>query len=74
MRDGPLAGLALVDDLMRLPALSQYVPGHAARADLCRRVQRYDDARDAYRLALELSGQGPARRYFQQQLDALPPG
>lgn len=72
MRDGPLAGLALVDALMRLPELAHYVPAHAARADLCRRAERYDEARDAYCRALALAGQGPARRYFRRQLDRLP--
>ncbi len=74
MRDGPSAGLVLVDEILRLRELADYAPGHAARADLCRRAARYDEARDAYRLALELSEQGPARRYFQQQLDRLPAG
>ncbi|HVZ08174.1 RNA polymerase sigma factor [Rhodopila sp.] len=72
MRDGAVTGLALIDELMRLPELAQYVPGHAARADLCRRAARYDEARDAYRKALALSDQQPAIRYFQQQLDRLP--
>jgi RNA polymerase sigma-70 factor (ECF subfamily) len=72
MRDGASAGLALVEELMRLPELAHYAPAHAARADLCRRADRYDEARDAYRRALELSEQGPAKRYFQRQLDRLP--
>jgi RNA polymerase sigma-70 factor (ECF subfamily) len=72
MRDGPSAGLVLIDELMRLPELAHYVPGHAARADLCRRAERHDEARVAYRRALELSDQGPAKRYFQRQLDLLP--
>jgi RNA polymerase sigma-70 factor, ECF subfamily len=74
MRDGPSAGLVLVDEILRLRELADYAPGHAARADLCRRAARYDEARDAYRRALELSEQGPARRYFQRQLDRLPAG
>jgi RNA polymerase sigma-70 factor (ECF subfamily) len=72
MRDGASAGLALVEELMPLPGLAHYAPAHAARADLCRRADRYDEARDAYRRALELSEQGPAKRYFQRQLDQLP--
>jgi RNA polymerase sigma-70 factor, ECF subfamily len=72
MRDGASAGLALVEELLRLPELAHYVPAHAARADLCRRTDRYDEACDAYRRALELSEQGPAKRYFQRQLDRLP--
>jgi RNA polymerase sigma-70 factor (ECF subfamily) len=72
MRDGASAGLALIDELIRLPELAHYAPAHAARADLCRRADRYDEARDAYRQALELSEQGPSKRYFQRQLDRLP--
>jgi RNA polymerase sigma-70 factor (ECF subfamily) len=72
MRDGASAGLTLVEELMRLPGLAHYAPAQAARADLCRRADRYDEARDAYRRALELSEQGPAKRYFQRQLDRLP--
>ena len=72
MRDGPAVGLALIDDLMRLPELAQYAPGHAARADLSRRAARYDQARDAYCRALQLSEQGPAKRFLQRQLDRLP--
>jgi RNA polymerase sigma-70 factor (ECF subfamily) len=72
MRDGASAGLTLVEELMRLPELAHYAPSQAARADLCRRADRYDEARDAYRRALELSEQGPAKRYFQRQLDRLP--
>lgn len=71
MRDGPSAGLALIDDLIRLPELAHYSPAHAACADLCRRANRYDEARDAYRRALELTEQRPAQRYFQQWLDRL---
>jgi RNA polymerase sigma-70 factor (ECF subfamily) len=74
MRDGPSAGLVLIDELVRLPELAHYAPGHAARADLCRRAERHDEARASYRRALELSDQGPAKRHFQRQLDLLPAG
>jgi RNA polymerase sigma-70 factor (ECF subfamily) len=65
-------GLTFVEGLMRLPELEHYIPVHAAWADLCRRADRYDEARDAYRRALELSEQEPTKRYFQWQLDRLP--
>jgi len=69
MRDGAAAGLALVDTLIaESNALAHYVPAHATRADLCRRLGRRDDARAAYRRALSLAGQGPERRYFERRL------
>jgi RNA polymerase sigma-70 factor (ECF subfamily) len=45
---------------------------HAARADLCRRLGRTDDARAAYVRALMLARQEPERRYLQRRLDELP--
>ena len=71
MRDGPQAGLALIAALLLLPELAQYAPAHAAHADLCWRAGQHDAARDAYRAALALSEQGPAKRYFQLRLDRI---
>jgi RNA polymerase sigma-70 factor (ECF subfamily) len=72
MRDGAAAGLALVDALLaRSDALADYVPAHATRADLCRRLGRRDEARAAYRQALELAEQAPERRYFERRLAEL---
>jgi RNA polymerase sigma-70 factor (ECF subfamily) len=64
MRDGPARGLALVD---RLP-LEAYHLFHATRADLLRRLNRPDEARDAYRRALELTDSEPERRYLESRL------
>ena len=74
MRDGPSVGLALIDELVRRPELARYAPAQAARAELCRRAGRYDEARQAYQRALELSELAPAQRYFRRQLDRLPAG
>jgi RNA polymerase sigma-70 factor, ECF subfamily len=71
MRDGIEAGLAIVDDLLQLPAMQQYHLAHAARADLCRRLQRFDAARDAYQAALKLTQQEPERRFIARRLAAL---
>jgi len=71
MRDGPAAGLVLVDELLAEGELAHYVPVHAARADLCRRLGRVDEARAAYRQALALARQGPERRYFERRLAEL---
>ncbi|MBI1397163.1 MAG: RNA polymerase subunit sigma-24 [Betaproteobacteria bacterium] len=68
MRDGPEAGLALVDALLRENHLVDYHLAHAARADFCRRLGRLDDARAAYRRALELVRQGAERRFLERRL------
>lgn len=72
MRDGPQAGLALVDALLARGELAGYHLAHAVRADLCRRLGRPDDARDAYRAALALARQAPERRFLERRLAALP--
>ena len=71
MRDGPAAGLELIDAILGRGDLRDYQPAHAARADLCRRLVRNDDARSAYERALELTHQLPQRRFIQQRLDEL---
>ncbi len=71
MREGPDAGLALIDDLLARGQLRDYHLLHSARADLCRRLDRLSDARDAYRLALGLVQLEPERRFLQQRLDEL---
>jgi RNA polymerase sigma-70 factor (ECF subfamily) len=74
MRDGAHAGLALVDAILARGELADYQPAHAARADLCRRLDRHADAREAYGKALALTRQGPARRFLERRLAELPPG
>ncbi len=71
MRDGPAAGLVLVDRLLTLDAIKQYHLAHAARADLCRRLGRFDEAREAYWAALKLTQQLPARRFIERRLAEL---
>jgi RNA polymerase sigma-70 factor (ECF subfamily) len=69
MRDGPQAGLSLVDAL--LPELEGYHLAHAARADLCRRLGRKDEAIASYEKALTLSRQEPERRFLAGRIAAL---
>jgi len=69
MRDGPEAGLPLVEAL--LPELKGYHLAHAARADLCRRLGRKDDAIAAYERALSLSRQAPERRFLERRVAEL---
>lgn len=70
MRDGPDAGLALIDPLTA-GTLADYRFAHAARADLLRRLGRTGEARAAYQRALELTGQAAERTFLLERLDAL---
>jgi RNA polymerase sigma-70 factor, ECF subfamily len=71
MRDGPEIGLVEVDAILDRGDLADYHLAHAARADLCRRLGRTDDARAAYQQALELTRQGPERRFLEGRLAEL---
>jgi len=71
MRDGPAAGLAVVDAILARGELKDYHLAHAARADLCRRLGRGADARASYERALALVRQEPERRFIQQRLAEL---
>jgi RNA polymerase sigma-70 factor (ECF subfamily) len=71
MRDGPPAGLALIDAILARGDLSDYHLAHAARADLCRRLDRTAEARVSYERALSLTGQEPERRFLQRRLAEL---
>jgi RNA polymerase sigma-70 factor, ECF subfamily len=64
MRDGPAAGLALVDAILARGELADYHLAHSARADLCRRMGRTADARASYERALALARQEPERRFL----------
>lgn len=71
MRDGPAAGLALIDALFARGELADYHLAHAARADLCRRLGRDAEARAAYERALVLARQEPERRFLEKRLTEL---
>lgn len=71
MRDGPAAGLALVDAILVRGELQDYRLAHAARADLYRRLGRTAEARSAYQRALELTRQEPERRFLGRRLREL---
>lgn len=72
MRDGPAAGLALVDGVLGRGELADYHLAHSARADLCRRLGRTDAARESYRQALALARLEPERRFLERRLAELP--
>ncbi len=71
MRDGPAAGLALVDAIIARGELTDYHLIHATRADFCRRLGRAADARISYERALALTKQEPERRFLEQRLAEL---
>jgi RNA polymerase sigma-70 factor (ECF subfamily) len=71
MRDGPAAGLPLIEAILGSGDLADYYLVHAARADLCRRLGRIDEARASYQRALELTRQEPERRFLKRRLEEL---
>jgi RNA polymerase sigma-70 factor, ECF subfamily len=72
MRDGPAAGLSLIEAILDRGDLRDYHLAHSARADLCRRLGRTADARGAYERALALTRQEPERRFLEGRLAELP--
>ncbi|WP_341676788.1 RNA polymerase sigma factor [Niveibacterium sp. SC-1] len=71
MRDGDAAGLVAVDAALAGGELAQYHLAHAARADLCRRLGRRGEAREAYERALGLAKQEQERRFLQARIAEL---
>ena len=72
MRDGPAAGLVLVDAILARGDLGEYHLAHATRADLCRRMGAHAEARASYERAIRLARQDPERRFLEQRLAELP--
>ena len=72
MRDGPLAGLALIDAIFARGDLADYHLAHSARAELCRRSGRTTEARTSYERALGLTKQEPEQRFLERRLRELP--
>jgi RNA polymerase sigma-70 factor (ECF subfamily) len=71
MRDGPAAGLALVDAILTRGDLAEYRLAHAARGELARRAGRIPEARAAFTRALALTRQEPERRLLERRLAEL---
>jgi RNA polymerase sigma-70 factor (ECF subfamily) len=71
MRDGPEAGLRIIERILARGDLRDYRPAHAARAELLRRVGRIADARGSYERALSLSRLEPERRHLERRLAEL---
>jgi RNA polymerase sigma-70 factor (ECF subfamily) len=72
MRDGPAAGLALIDAILARGDLQDYHLAHAARADLCRRLGKTNEARASYARAIALARQEPERRFLERRVADLP--
>ena len=68
MRDGPEAGMRLIEGILGAGELVDYHLAHAARADLYRRLGRLEQARASYRRALALARQEPERRFLEKRL------
>ena len=71
MRDGPRAGVALIDKILAGGELADYHLAHAARADLCRRLGDRAEARASYERALALARQEPERQFLARRLAEL---
>jgi RNA polymerase sigma-70 factor (ECF subfamily) len=69
MRDGPEAGLTLIDDILARGELTDYPLAHSARAELCRRLGRTAEAMESYQRALGLTRQEPQRRFIERRLE-----
>jgi RNA polymerase sigma-70 factor (ECF subfamily) len=66
MADGPAAGLSVLEPLAH--DLDRYHLFHAAHADLLRRLDRSDEARDAYERALALVTNPAERRFLERRI------
>ena len=68
MRDGPAAGITLIDAILARGELADYQFAHSARGELLRRLGRNEEARAAYERALALTNQETERRFLERQL------
>jgi RNA polymerase sigma factor (sigma-70 family) len=67
---GPEDGLALVE---QIEGLGRYHLLHAVRADLLRRLERYEEAGDAYRQAFEVARNPVEKEFLARRLEELGP-
>ncbi len=68
MAHGPSAGLALLEKLENRSELREYYLLPAARADLLRRLERWQESAESYRRALSLATGESARKFLAQRL------
>ena len=73
MRDGPAAGLLLVNALLGRGELTDYGLAHSTQADFCRRLGQFSEAQAAYERALALTQLEPERHFLAARLRELAP-
>ena len=71
MRDGPAAGVDLIDTILGRGDLADYHLAYAARADLLRRLGQREESRAAYERAIALAKQEPERRFLMKRQSQL---
>jgi RNA polymerase sigma-70 factor, ECF subfamily len=71
MCDGPEAGLAQIDAVLKHGELAGYYLAHSVRADMYRRLGRTSEARASYEKALALTQQEPERQFLQERIRQL---
>jgi RNA polymerase sigma-70 factor (ECF subfamily) len=71
MHKGPEAGLQQVDAILERGELNDYIFAHSARAELCRKIGRTNEARASWERALALAQQDPERRFIERKLKEL---
>jgi RNA polymerase sigma-70 factor (ECF subfamily) len=71
IRDGPEAGLVLIDAILKRGDLVDHHRAHAARAELCRRSGKISDAKNSYERAISLARQEPERRFLTRRLSEM---
>ena len=69
--NGYRTGLDIIDAILSRGDLTDYHFAHSARAELSRRLGKYDDARTSFQRALSLAQQEPERRFLEGQLKKL---
>lgn len=70
-KDGPVAGLAGLEEVAADPRLGEYQPWWAARAELLARTGNIEAARHAYDVAIGLERDEPVRRFLDRRRAAL---
>ncbi len=74
MRDGPQAGIGLIESILARGLLVDYHLAHSAMAELCRRIGKIEDARASYEKALSLVHQAPEKRFLERRLREMQSG
>lgn len=68
MSEGPARGLALIEEAGNSGRLEQYYLFHSARADMLRRLRRWEEAAAAYRRAMELTSNQVEHQFMERRL------